>query len=150
SLTAPTVREPAGSVATPPESGPLPPAAAAAMGEALEPAFGGTQFAALGGTGAPVAFNQMIGGLGGYIDSAIPRSNIRVRYDDAYGNNRPDRAEYFYPQCGCFFAANSSGLPLGTRNAALQRFGPARPEKNIDYQELSTYVEYAPFYNMSA
>ena len=51
--------------------------------------FGGTQFAALGGTGAAVAYNQQIGGLGGYIDSAIPRSNIRLRYDDAYGNISP-------------------------------------------------------------
>jgi hypothetical protein len=158
SLTAPTMREPAGAFAmppvgapvAPPVGAPLPPAATAAMAEAMEPAFGGTQFAALGGTGAAVAYNQMIGGLGGYIDSAIPRSNVRVRYDDAYGNNRPDRAEYFYPQCGCFFAGNSSSLPLGTRNAALQRFGPAKPEKNVDYQELSTYVEYAPRYNMSA
>ena len=129
---------------------PLPPAATAAMGEALEPAFGGTQFAALGGTGAAVAYNQQIGGLGGYIDSAIPRSNIRLRYDDAYGNNRPDRAEYFYPQCGCFFAGSAGGLPRGTRNAALRGFGPSKPEKNIDYQELSTYVEYAPYQNMSA
>jgi hypothetical protein len=150
SLTAPTLREPAGTVVTPPEGAPLPPSATAAMGEALVPAFGGTQFAALGGTGAAVAFNQQIGGLGGYIDSAIPRSYVRVRYDDAYGNNRPDRAEYFYPQCGCYFAGNSGSLPLATRNAALQRFGPARPEKNIDFQELSTYVEYAPAFNMSA
>src|SRR6516165_3194935 len=83
SLTAPTMREPAGSYAmppggvpvAPPVSAPLPPAATAAMGEALEPAFGGTQFAALGGTGAAVGFNERIGGLGGYIDSAIPRSN---------------------------------------------------------------------------
>src|SRR4051794_37497487 len=129
SLTAPTMREPAGAVAVPAESTPLPPAATAAMGEALEPAFGGTQFAALGGTGAAVAYNQQIGGLGGYIDSAIPRSNIRLRYDDAYGNNRPDRAEYFYPQCGCFFAGSSGSLPRGTRNAALRGFGPSKPEK---------------------
>ena len=65
----------------------------------------------------------------GYIDSAIPRSNIRLRYDDAYGNNRPDRAEYFYPQCGCFFAGSSGSLPRGTRNAALRGFGPSKPEK---------------------
>src|SRR5262245_47230214 len=38
----------------------------------------------------------------GYIDSAIPRTTLRLRYDSASGNNRPDRAEFFYPKCGCF------------------------------------------------
>src|SRR5207248_6321693 len=38
----------------------------------------------------------------GYIDSAVPRTQFRLRYDSAYDNNRPDRAAFFYPKCGCF------------------------------------------------
>ncbi|MGZ3387331.1 MAG: hypothetical protein ACXVB5_20800 [Isosphaeraceae bacterium] len=125
--TTPTTREPVGHPVTPgavpvppgPTPAPPPTEATEVMREALEPGFGGTQFAALGGAGAAVAYNQQIGGLGGYIDSAVPRNNIRVRYDDAYGMNRPDRAEYYYPQCGCFFVGNSVGLARGTRAAAL-------------------------------
>ena len=36
----------------------------------------------------------------GYIDSALPRSQVRLRYDAAYGDNRPDRAEFFYTKQG--------------------------------------------------
>jgi hypothetical protein len=56
----------------------------------------------------------------GYIDSAIPQTKFRLRADAAYGNNRPERAEFFYPQ---------DGLPL--------------PESNVDDQEVSVYLEYA-------
>ena len=38
----------------------------------------------------------------GYIDSAIIRSRVRVRYDSAYNLNSPDMAEFFYAKCGCF------------------------------------------------
>jgi hypothetical protein len=62
----------------------------------------------------------------GYIDSAIPRTQFRVRYDSAYRNNRPDRAEFFYPQCGC------SGGP-----------GPLGLETSVDYQDIRSYAEVA-------
>jgi hypothetical protein len=65
----------------------------------------------------------------GYIDSAIPMSQVRLRYDSAYGNNRPDRAEFFYPKCGCFRP--------GDPNAA----GPPLAEPNVDYQEIRAYLE---------
>src|SRR5437660_1305295 len=38
----------------------------------------------------------------GYIDSAIPRTLLRLRADSAFNDNRPDRAEFFYAKCGCF------------------------------------------------
>ncbi|MBY0523724.1 MAG: hypothetical protein K2R98_10015 [Gemmataceae bacterium] len=57
----------------------------------------------------------------GYIDSAIPRSQFRLRYDTSYGNNRPDRAEFFWP--------GPSGPPFG--------------ESNVDFQDVSTYLEWA-------
>jgi hypothetical protein len=166
---APTVREPAGGLALPestfaaPMVGGAPPISAA-PGAGLEPAFGGTQFAALGGTGAATPLNEQIGGLGGYIDNAIPRNRLRLRYDAGYGDNEPDRAEYFYPQCGCFLLSALPSLPstipgktLGNvgltptvLSAVAHGFGPPKPEKNVDFQELSTYLEFAPLVNFSA
>ena len=123
------------------------------MREALEPGFGGTQFAALGGAGAAVAYNQQIGGLGGYIDSAVPRSNIRLRYDDAYDMNRPDRAEYFYPQCGCYFFAGGSRLSQTWHNA-MPRCGHLAPRmrdgKSTISRSFRPMSSIAPLPHMSA
>jgi hypothetical protein len=63
----------------------------------------------------------------GYIDTAVPFTHVRFRYDAAFDNNRPDRAEFFYAKCGCF-----PGAP-----------GPLLPEKRVDYQDWSLYLEYA-------
>src|SRR5207248_1606921 len=58
------------------------------------PSFGGLA----GGAG--------LGGGGGvdpnYIDAAIPANRFLLRFDAIYDYNRPDRAEFFYPKCGCF------------------------------------------------
>jgi hypothetical protein len=62
----------------------------------------------------------------GYIDSALPMSQVRIRFDSAWGDNSPSRAEFFYAQ---------SGFP-GAR-------GPQNPENNVNYMEQSTYVELA-------
>jgi hypothetical protein len=63
-----------------------------------------------------------------YIDAAIPMTQVRLRFDAAYDDNRPDRAEFFYPKCGCF----GGGAP-----------GPPLPETSVNYQEISTYIEAA-------
>jgi hypothetical protein len=68
-------------------------------------------------------------GLNGYIENAAPVTMARLRFDAAYGNNRPDRAEVFYAKCGCFLTPDALGPPL--------------PERNIDYQELTPSIEYA-------
>jgi hypothetical protein len=68
-------------------------------------------------------------GLGGYIDNAVPVSQLVMRYDAAYRSNRPDRAEFFYAKCGCFLTLDSRGPPL--------------PERTVDYQEITPYLEYA-------
>ncbi len=168
-----TMREPGHGLALPESTFPTPieggaaaaPAApVAAPSAALEPAFGGTQFAALGGAGAAMAANEQIGGLGGYIDSAIPRNRLRFRFDAGFGDNVPDRAEYFYPQCGCFFISGLPKLPstipgktlgdVGLTSGLLGQlahpYGPPKPEKNVDFQEYSTYLEYAPLTHFSA
>ena len=56
----------------------------------------------------------------GYIDSAIPVNQLRLRFDSAYNSNVPTRAEFFY---------SGGGLP--------------KPEARIDYQEQMTYLERA-------
>jgi hypothetical protein len=74
-------------------------------------------------------------GLGGsvavadpnYIDSAIPRSMFRLRFDAFYGDNRPDRAEFFYAQCRCTGVATAKGPPL--------------TESSVNAQTLSAYLE---------
>lgn len=58
-----------------------------------------------------------------FIDSALPRTQFRVRYDDAQNLDRPNRAEFFWPAPGV------NGRP--------------RPERNVDYQELQSYLEIA-------
>jgi hypothetical protein len=111
--------------------------------------------AAMGMTGAAAdtgAFRSVTSGAGfgsstavGYIDSAIPITQLRLRYDDAYRDNRPDRAEFFYPKCGCF-ATLRQGNPLRDTRAP----GPPLTESRVDFQELNTTLEYAPVDRFSA
>src|SRR5439155_24570854 len=54
---------------------------------------------------------------GGYIDSAIPENMARLRADADYRINRADRAEFIY----------SKGFA-----------------NHIDYQDISSYLEFAP------
>jgi hypothetical protein len=75
------------------------------------------------------AFAQGTGGPGirdssvGYVDSAIPGNQLRLRFDAAYDDRRPNLAEFFWSQ----------GKPLGP--------GVPRPESRVDFQELSAYLE---------
>jgi hypothetical protein len=59
----------------------------------------------------------------GYIDPAPLLNTLRFRFDAAYGNNRPSRAEFFYPRSG-------PGNP-----------GPPLIETSVDYQEIRAYAE---------
>jgi hypothetical protein len=145
-----------------------------AFGSAFTPGFGG---AGGGGTGALAASSM-------YIDSAIIRSRVRVRYDAAYDLNAPDRAEFFYAKCGCFGnpqnfinganvltqAGPNGPFTFHTNNAMQLGYDPkARGpqhapivpgvprnfsmafsgDNRIDYQEQSTYFEFAPVRNFS-
>lgn len=92
------------------------------------PSFGSAQSGA--GAGDAIA-------LGGYIDNARPVTMFRLRGDFAYKNNRPDRAEFFYPKCGCFGTPDAKGPPA------------SEPDTNIDYQEILPYFEYAVTPNLS-
>ena len=79
----------------------------------------------------------------GYIDGAMPLSQFRLRYDQSYNNNRPDRAEFFYAKCGCFRGAPQ---PFTDPDAA----GPPLTERSVDYQDISAYVEWATSDRFSA
>ncbi|MCC6417119.1 MAG: hypothetical protein IT429_02600 [Gemmataceae bacterium] len=90
-------------------------------------------FASAAGGGESVSLGQS---SIAYLDSAIPATQFRIRYDAGYGMNSPDRAEYFYAKCGCFRTAPA---PFTDPNAP----GPPLPETNIDYQDIRGYLEYA-------
>jgi hypothetical protein len=60
----------------------------------------------------------------GYIDGAIPMNQFRLRFDAAYDNNRPSRAEFFY-----------------AKPRLLGGKGPLFPDNSVDYQELTGYLE---------
>lgn len=107
---------------TTPSGTPATPAVPPGQGVAQAPDFGDLS------RGADVGQNLILDG--GYIESAVPRTMARLRFDAGYNNNRPDRGEFFYPKCGCFRPQPNSN-------------GPPKPERNVDYQELTTSVEVA-------
>jgi hypothetical protein len=84
------------------------------------------QSAAIGGSTFAAAES-----IAGYIDSAIVRSQLRFRFEGGYGINRSDRAEFLYTTWD-----NANG---GKAPTALG----FTPERNIDYELLSVYVERA-------
>ncbi|MEL6107871.1 MAG: hypothetical protein AAFU85_17740 [Planctomycetota bacterium] len=63
----------------------------------------------------------------GYVDCAIPTTQVRFRFDAAHDNPTPDRAEFFYRA-----STAATGVPIS----------PA--ETRVDYQSLRSYLEYAP------
>lgn len=65
---------------------------------------------------------------GTYLDNAVISDMFRFRFDSANRNPLPDRAEFFYGQCGCF-----------GQNAP----GPRQVETSVDYQEFIPYFERA-------
>jgi hypothetical protein len=65
------------------------------------------------------------GSRDGYIDNAIPGNEFRLRFDASYDDNRPNRAEFFYPRP----APRGPGLP--------------DPESRVDFQDFSAYLEAA-------
>lgn len=80
------------------------------------------------GTSGPRVSDSSVG----YIDSAIPGDVFRFRFDAAYDDRRPTRAELLYPRGG----------PLGP--------GLPEPERKVDYQELAAYLEMAASDRLSA
>lgn len=68
----------------------------------------------------------------GWIDSAIPGTNVRFRYDARWRNRYPDRAEFFVARSKQYF----DGTNIDGRGFEV-------PESNIDMMEAVPYVEWA-------
>ena len=108
--------------------------------------------AGIGGAGeggsTPVAASSM------YIDSAIIRSRVRLRFDAGFDINTPDKAEFFYAKCGCFAKVVHPGQPGFDPHArgpvAARNFHGLQADPKINYRELATYLEYAATGNFSA
>jgi hypothetical protein len=73
------------------------------------------------GTSGPRVSDSSVG----YIDPAIPGDVFRLRFDAAFDDRRPTRAEFIYPKGG----PSGPGLP--------------QPEPRVNFQELSAYLELA-------
>jgi hypothetical protein len=67
------------------------------------------------------------GSMVGYIDDAIVGSQVRIRFDAAFHNNAPDRAEFFYAQY-----------------AGINGPGPSVVVADLNFQQLYLNAEYAP------
>jgi hypothetical protein len=102
---------------------------------------------------APTASRSLGGGdmamdPGAYIDSAVPRTLFRLRFDAAYENNVPDRAEFFYAKCGCFRFVSPRNPEFDPKAAGPG--GPGQQNVHVDYQDISGYLEVAPSNRWSA
>jgi hypothetical protein len=78
----------------------------------------------------------------GYIDNAIVGSEVRIRFDAAFNDAFPDRAEFIYAKCGCYRNPNLPPPPKGPRDPNAPGPGSGIP-KNVNYQILSFLGEYA-------
>lgn len=131
-------REPIASATPPSNSMPYNPAPSSPMSStpmSSSPSIGSGSSGSVGGGFTGFSFAGSTPGSafsaaapGSYIDSAIVGNMFRFRFDSAYGNPTPDRAEFFYGQCGCF----GGNAP-----------GPLIAETNVDYQDLRPYLETA-------
>ena len=86
------------------------------------------------GAANPPARQRRRGTMVGYIADGTIEDYVRVRFDAGYDNNVPDRAEFFYAQCGC----NGGGAP-----------GPGSPgaqdlATSLNFQQLVVDFQYAP------
>lgn len=79
------------------------------------------------------------GSMVGYVEDATIESKVRLRFDTAFHDTVPDRAEFFYAKCGCY-----SGLPA--RDPAFDPDAPGpRPgaANDVNFEQLFLEGEYA-------
>ena len=113
--------------------------APSAIPPAEAPSFSPLTSAALGDTYVAMA------APGGYIDSAIPKTTFRLRYDAGVGMDRPDRAAFFYA-AWAELAFHNHGIVNGRAPGVFfdpKGQGPAILPKTVNYQEVSSYFEVA-------
>jgi len=89
------------------------------------------------------------GSMVGYVDNAIIGSQIRIRFDAAFNDSFPDRAEFFYAKCSCYRLLGGAGPPLSlAADPNASGPGPGIPT-TINYQQLYMQAEYAPISRFS-
>jgi hypothetical protein len=76
----------------------------------------------------------------GYIENAIVGSHIRVRFDTAYDNALPDRAEFFYAKCSCYKGLAGIIQPAFDPDASGPGLGVPQ---TLNFQQLYVDAEYA-------
>lgn len=92
------------------------------------------------------------GSMVGYIDNPIVESQIRIRFDDAFEDEFPDRSEFVYAKCGCYTHLNNPQLPSSLQLA----YDPHAPgprlgvPNSINYQQLFLNLEYSAHRRFSA
>jgi hypothetical protein len=75
----------------------------------------------------------------GYINDGAIRSQVRVRFDTGGDIDAADRAEFFYPKCGCY-----RELPQDHPAFDPDAPGPGPGiASSVDYQQLYVQAEYA-------
>jgi len=97
------------------------------------PSLGGQGDVATSGGGA---------GVGAYLDSAIPRTMFRLRFDAGFDMNRPDRSEFFYVAWRELSFHTHAIRGDGAYFDPKAR-GPEQLPGKLDYQEISSYMEFA-------
>jgi hypothetical protein len=74
----------------------------------------------------------------GYINDAGIQSQLRLRFDAGTEINAPDRAEFFYPKCGCF-----RDLPESTGARDVDAPGPGPGiATDVNYQQFYLQAEF--------
>jgi|HubBroStandDraft_1064217.scaffolds.fasta_scaffold05245_4 hypothetical protein len=91
--------------------------------------------------------SKIPGSMVGYIDDPIVATQIRIRFDDAFEDQFPDRSEFFYAKCGCYRGLQTAIPPAYDPNAPGP--GPGVPNA-INFQQLFMNVEYSPQRRFSA
>lgn len=76
----------------------------------------------------------------GYIDDSSISSKVRLRYDLAYDNPTPDRAEFIYAKCGCYADPALSGTAVFDPDAPGPQPGTAN---DVNFRELLFLGEFA-------
>jgi hypothetical protein len=98
-------------------------------------------------TGPSEPAPKIPGSMVGYIDNPIVQSLIRIRFDDSFDDQFPDRSEFFYAKCACYRGLQNLIPPAFDPNAPGP--GPGVP-KAVNYQQLYMNAEYSPVRRFSA
>jgi len=94
----------------------------------------------------PTSARRRRGSMVGYIDDGTIESRVRIRFDSAYQNTAPDRAEFFYAKCGCYRDLPQSN-PAYDPDAPGPRNGAAN---DVNFQHLFLEGEVALHPRLSA